>query len=112
VPEDGITAPQRDQIILVQSSREARRELPENRLFAHSREDDRLRVVDGISRDVDLDAPGPVAGGGYGEEYLGPGDAPLSIQQVRQSVGSGRCARYGDGRVLARGRFGFVEDAV
>ena len=83
VPEDGIAAPQRDQIVFVQNSREARRELPEDRLFAHGREDDRLRVLDGSPRDVDLDATGSVAGGGYGEEYLGPSGTPLSLQQVR-----------------------------
>jgi hypothetical protein len=61
---------------------------------------------------VNLDAPGPVAGGGYGEEYLGPAVLLWASSRSASLSASVDSPVTETGRVLARGRSGFVEDPV
>jgi hypothetical protein len=91
---------------------DARRELPEDRLPGHGRKMNRLGILDGLTREGDLDAAGFAPGAGHGEEDLGSGGAPLGVQQVRQLPCFERIACHSQGRTLARGRPRFVKDPV
>src|ERR687898_799511 len=106
----GMSAPQRDQVILIQGICEARRELPENGLLRHGRKREGLRTFDGLTRDVDLD-PGSWEARNV-EEHLGAGGAPRCIQQVREPFRLWGVSYYGQGGMTPRGRPGFVEDSV
>src|SRR5215212_1921306 len=64
-PENGVTAPQRDQVVLVKGAYDAGREPPEDVLLGYGREKNRFfRVLDGLARERNLDAAVSSAGDG------------------------------------------------
>src|SRR5215212_5830549 len=89
-PEGGVTAPQRDQVLLVQGASNPGRELPKYGLLGYGRKKGHPRVLDGLARKGYLDAAVP--GLGDGDEDLSPHCAPTCAQQSRQPPGLVRFA--------------------